>query len=455
MLLFNTGLNSFWLKRSQKARSIILFIIFALLWCMNELHFVFYERGSLLLWLPVFLILYFQKNTVKDFSLYSLGGVALFYSNKKTSLLAWLAGLSSKLKPLYFALSSAVLLIASFFFKENLRQFYKHAILPRVHIWQAALEGAVQKPLFGHGFGTFAIDFPVYREHLDLLGGKINQHIVHGHNMFVHLFFELGLVGLLLLLALLYAVYKKAPRAFLPMLTILSFDAALVNFNQYLLAGLILMPFLIGIKSSFLSTLLRKIPQRLERLNLCLAFTLCLLVFVPSLLGHYYYDQKDLNNAIRWDSKHSLYYFMRGALSLNKDTVSSEKDFSLALNLSPNVSYFYGFAAAAKLANAKNSEAREDIAKALSYDGGDSYWYLLSAFANYDADHDLYLEHYKKALALNPDLEDMLYEPSITASEYIGSARSDVRIVSFYRRGPKVFLPLPYLEREEKLKISQ
>ena len=73
-------------------------------------------------------------------------------------------------------------------------------------------------------------------------------------------------------------------------------------------------------------------------------------------MGHFYSSKEQLDKAIYWDHNNPLYYFTRGALTLNTNTISSENDFLKAVELSPGVPYFQGFLGAAQLSNKKINE---------------------------------------------------------------------------------------------------
>lgn len=430
------SLSPWWQNLAEKKRKIFLLICFILFYLADLLKLSYCEKGSLVLWFPVFLALYFVP---KFSATYSLSALALIFSNKKTALLAFIASLMNKVKTLYLVLLAAILVIVPFFFLEQLPHFVKTSVLSRIYIWHSCLQGFLSKPIWGHGLGTFAIDFPPYRSHIGVYGARVTQQVAHGHNLLMHILFEQGLVGLALLVLFFYLVYKYARAALLPLLVISFFDAALVMYNQYLLASLILFPFISQNKANL------KINPRLIPSAKILSYIVALAIFIPSLIGHYYYDHRNLDKAIQWDKYNGLYYFVRGADRINRDSEASEKDLEQAIKLCPSVSYFYGFLAAAKLANNKIPEAQSSIAKALVMDGGDAYWYVISAFSNYQDHPEIFKEHYAKAIEIKPEIEELLHDPNYTATEFIGAKRSDARINAFYRTGLRVYLPMPYL----------
>ena len=445
MTFFYIGAGNTWISNDEKneyKRKNILLWIFLFLIIVNYLRCDFSERGSLLLWSPVFLSLYYKQMNKKNFSVYLLSGLALFFSNKLTSLLALIVSTRSKI----VYLLSVFLISGHFLYKQDLNNFLIKSIEPRLYITKSAWEGFLQKPLFGHGFGTFALDFPLYRTHAKVLGGRICEQIVHGHSLFNHIAFETGLIGLILIGIVLYLIYINIPRALLPLLVISLCDSPLVTFNQYLLAGLLVIPFLRN--KGIFKVIFLKVPiGTLSKISTVLAIFLSLYIFTPSLIGHYYYEAKDIDRAIKWDNKNSLYYFTRGANNLNKNIVQSEKDLYKAIALSPSVSYFYGFLGAAQLANNEAALARQSLEKAMKLDGSDGYWCLLYSYANYN-DKKMFLEYQTKALQKNPEIEDLISKPNLTSAQYIGSSKhGDVRLAGFYRTGENIFFPLPIIDK--------
>lgn len=479
--MFALGSLDFWQKLSKTKRSIVLCLAFICLAAADLSKHVFYERGSLLLWLPAFLALYFPVLDKKDkafdkknLAVNSIAAIFIFLGNKKATLLAFLArqleNILSFLKAQkkiyrYFSLLglvvfSGLLFFLSFSLQGTLHNFWTKSILARLNIWHAAFDGFLARPIFGHGFGNFAIDFPVYRIHGSSFGAKIAEHIAHGHSMIAHFIFEQGIVGVFLLALIFMAVWRYARAAFLPLVLIALNDSSLVFFNQYLLAGLILLPhmsenFAKSKSDTFLDFSLKQVPSKFKFLAMSAAYLLAFVLFGSSLTGHYFYDLKQIDKAIKYDPYHSLYPFVRGANALNKDPVLAEKDLTRAVKLSPNVSYYYGFLAAANLVNARDlsaqsndpkiSLAKKHIEKALKYDGGDAYWFMLASFINYQQPKKA-AKYKEKALRRNPEIAELLTNPYYSASEFIGKKGADVRVSSFYRRGPRVYLPLAYIE---------
>ena len=137
----------------------------------------------------------------------------------------------------------------------------------------------------------------------------------------------------------------------------------------------------------------------------------------------------------------------RGARKINTDIEQSKKDLARAVELAPGLGYIHGFYAATLLGSGELEKAKFHIERSLKQMGDDPYLLVLSSFINQD-NEALAKEQFAKAVELNPDIEDLLHDPSYTADEFIGVRSANPRIMSFYRRGEKIFLPLPFLELE-------
>jgi tetratricopeptide (TPR) repeat protein len=200
----------------------------------------------------------------------------------------------------------------------------------------------------------------------------------------------------------------------------------------------------------FFENIFKKLPSFLRRPAQVIFLVLSLVILVPSAIGHYYYDQGDLNRAIAIDAKHPLYFLMRGVKNIESDLVHSEKDLLKAVELAPAVPYIRGALAAAQLSNMHLREARESIDFALKHTVNDAYWFLISSLIYQNQDSEKAKAHYTKALKIDPHLETFLNDPSLPSYKVIGGKSGDSRIKAFYRSGEKLYLPLPYVEIVEK-----
>jgi len=432
-----------WLDRSYKFKTRFLLFAFALIFTIDLLSLNFSEKGSLLLWFPVFWLLYRADEPsikVPDW----LALVISSASNKLSIPLVTFCALLPKFKRKKILLLIIICFAGLAFWKLNTKAFFNKSINSRIQIWQSCWRGIIDKPIWGHGFGTFAIDIPSYRSHQDLWGSRASQQLSHGHSLFMHYLFEQGLNGFLFLLLFFTFIWQALRPAFLPLLMLSLIDANLVSPGQYLLAGLVLMTFLVESQtnSRALPALQLGIPKVLRKPAKFLAYLFALIIFGQSIIGHFYYDKGDYDKAIKYDRNHALYYLVRGFFKLGEDNQASEKDFKQAISLSPSVGYFYGFLAASQLANNELPDAKASINKALCYSGENSNWLTLAAFIHRDQPQQAG-QYYQRACAIEPATPEILLDPSLTANQFLGGKYSDSRIISFYRRGPKLYLPLP------------
>jgi hypothetical protein len=400
------------------------------------------ERGGTLLWLPVFLSLYFPDilDGILNTRLAYLSSLALLLTQPKTtSLLSLVSVILTKIKSRITFLAIVVLCPLIYFsIFESCKHFLSKSLGSRIYIGASCLKGFIHSMIWGHGFGTFAIDIPVFRIIRDLWGSRATQQLAHGHSLFGHYGFELGLIGLGILAWVFVLVYQHARPAFLPLLIISCFDCPLVYPQQFLLAGLIFYP---ALKNSF-----RLWEISFKKTTKILITIIASAILGMSVIGHYYYDRANYERAIFWDRYNSLYHFMQGSYYLNKNTILSEKCFTDAVRLSPNIGYFYGYLSASLLANNKILPAEAAIKKALKSSGENAYWHVIIAFINLaQGKKDIYQKHMSRATALNPYIPILLKNPQYSSPDVIGSDAEDIRITSFYRRGEKIFLPIPYV----------
>jgi hypothetical protein len=433
-----------------KQKKITLAIIFFVFFAMDFFNINLAEQGSVFMFLPVFLALEFplqrfnlQSKSYKKFFVYLISFFGALFSNKRTTLLAFLASLQNLFSRKLLIIFSFLILVVSFVVSDNVKSFYKKSIAPRVLIWQASIEGALHKPLYGHGLGTFTIDFPPYRKlNHKTHGAKSAQHIVHGHNQFVHCFFELGLLGLFLCLYLLKMIYKFSPNVFWTFLVICSFDTSLASYSQILFFALLFSDL------KYDAWIFKEIHS--AKIKKILTVSLILLstyLFASSCLGHYFFDQTQFSKAIKVDPLHPLYHFSRGAKHINKNISESNQDLKKAVELAPSIGYFHAFYAATLLGTEQIEQAKYHIATAIEQLGDDAYLYVLSSVINQD-DLQKSTEHLQMAIDLKPEIQEMLFDPSVSADEYLGVSANNPRLMSFYRYGKKTFLPLPVIELE-------
>lgn len=453
--LFSVSLSDPWKSFKIGKKEIFFAILFTLFFALDIFKIRFFEKGSFLLLLPFTLSFLFPlaklhlKNpraNKKKLMLYGLSSVAILLSNKRVTLLAFITSLKQAFSKKILFLLAIIILASSFLIKDNLARHYQKSVEPRLYIWASASKGFLNKPIFGHGFGTFAIDFPPYRHHADTVGGKNTEYVNHGHGQVFHTLFENGLLGILSLSFLAFFIYKQSKLAFYTFLVTMLFDVPLKSFGQFLLFGLILNTLNFRVTGRFEVLFLKKFSSaRIKKTSEILLILICAVVFGISSIAHFYFDKGDIDQAIKIDRYNSLYHFERGAFLINQDIEQSEIDLGNAIKISPDIGYMQAFYSAALLGNGKTEKAKAYIDKALLQMGDDAYLHALASFIHHD-DKKLSDMHMEKALLLNPDIEELLKDSSMTADEFIAARHSNPRIMSFYRRGKKLFLPLPYVE---------
>lgn len=433
--------------QNEKNKNYILLLMFVVFLGLDLLGLNWVEKGSIVMLLPVFIASFYplkklqEEKSKSKIAIYLTSFLAVLFSNKRTTLFAYLATLKNLFSKKILALISVLVIASSFFVKDNLANFYRKSIAPRFYIWQASMDGFKDKPVLGHGYGNFTLDFPPYRkQNPGVLGAQDTDYVVHAHNQFLHTLFELGIVGMAVFGFLLFLIFKYLNNAFLPFVIMSFFNVSLQEFTQVFFLALIFNSF--NIKSFAFKKIESELVHKILKYILILVTTALMLM---SSLGHYFFDSKQLAKAIKVDPLHPLYHFSRGAKKINTDIEKSKIDLKRAVELAPGLGYFHGFYAAALLGTADFEKAKYHIRKSLKQMGEDPYLLILSSFIEYE-DEETSGKHYQKALELNPDLETYLSDPTYSADEFIGVRSSNPRIMSFYRRGSKVYLPLPFIE---------
>ena len=450
--LINYSLSDSWKNSSAKIKKLILAISFFFFFLIDYFGLGWVEKGSALMLLPVFLAIYFPLNkldfkinnkSVAQASIYMFSFLAILFSNKRTTLFGFLASLKNLFSRKILLIFSLLVIVSSFLVKDNIANFYRKSIEHRTLIWQAYFKGFQDSPIFGHGYSTFTLDFPPYRIMTkDVIGAQDTEYVVHGHSQIFHSIFEWGVLGITLLILLLILLFKYFNNAFLPFLLVSLFNVSLQSFPQVFLMALMINPFETKEKIFY-----KLNPGLLQKTSKIILIIFASVLMSMSCIGHYFFDDDYLSKAIKFDPLHPLYYFSRGSDLLNKDIELSKHDLSRAVELAPGVGYMHAFYAASLLGTQDLDKAKIHINKAISQMGEDPYLLMLSSFINVE-DQKLSAEHYDRAITLNPDLATYLSDPSYTADEFIGVKSSNPRIMSFFRRGKKIFLPLPFVELE-------
>lgn len=80
----------------------------------------------------------------------------------------------------------------------------------RTPLWEGLIEMGAKKPVFGSGYGNFWVT------NLKVIWSQYAFHPVQGHNGYIDVFLDLGIVGIVLLLLLVVHTYRKILKAFGP-----------------------------------------------------------------------------------------------------------------------------------------------------------------------------------------------------------------------------------------------
>ncbi|MBU2614259.1 MAG: O-antigen ligase family protein [Elusimicrobia bacterium] len=110
--------------------------------------------------------------------------------------------------------------------------------------WEACLRIIKDNPIFGTGLGTFQFVYPKYRT--SALAS------IFAHNFYLQLCSEVGIPGLLILLALIYFSFKKINNTYIKISLLSILIQNIFEYNLYILANGILFWFLLayGMKDS-------------------------------------------------------------------------------------------------------------------------------------------------------------------------------------------------------------
>ena len=125
----------------------------------------------------------------------------------------------------------------------------------RLLVWRVSADMVAEKPLFGHGAGSFNQKYMLYQAgyfeaHPDSRFAMVADNVAYPYNEFLHLLIEQGIAGLLILLALLWAVFarhsdNRRQQGFKAALAaLLAFSC--FSYPSYVFALLFLFPLLLG-----------------------------------------------------------------------------------------------------------------------------------------------------------------------------------------------------------------
>jgi tetratricopeptide (TPR) repeat protein len=439
------GMSNWWLSLGKRDRAIGLSSIFVTLVICHFVGLGFAEKGAFLRWIPIFLVLYFCPNSNK--TIYGISGLILVLSNKTSALVSFLSIFVMKYKKLFVVILSLIIIGTGVFYLEGAKLFFERSINSRVFIWSSCIKGFLASPILGHGFKNFVLEYPNYKIIGQSWATFRYQQVAHGHSLIFHYLFELGLIGIAILALFFNLIYKKAPLAFVPFLILSFIDIPISFFSEFLLASLIFAPFLTKKnlnEKKLVLFLTAKLPHCFKLFSIIILYAISLWSFIPSAVGHYYYDKQDYSRAIQWDKQNSLYYFMRGAVIMQSNPYQAKSDYQQAIKLSPTIGYYYGYLSLIELSLNNYEAANAAIQEAMRLSGSNPYWNFIAALANFK-DHEIFWNYFNKANYAQPKIYELACDPNTVASLSIGQRDSDIRVMSFFRTGPLLMVPLPYI----------
>lgn len=458
-LLIALGLSAWalsdqYLKTTKNQKIILSLTLIAISVIFTLLGKSLDEKYSLLTWLPILVSFYFpvkEKFFQKDnFIVTSISIVLTSLSSKKSIILGFFAQYISTLRSIKSRLALAACAIAiflfSFVFQDDLKSFYGKSIHPRIIIWQASANGFLHKPIGGNGFGIYPMEIISYRKFVYKIGGKLNKHLKHAHNNFLHIAFEQGVIGIGLFLLLLIFLFRYHNPCFWTLITLSIFDANLVYSSQYLLAAMIFLPSVLD-KEPLVNKKFLILPTKYQNFAYQMILFLCLISFGFSMIGHYYYDIRKYDLAVKFDSEHSLYQFFLGIKNFKKSEFEDAAvSFEKSIKLSRNHGFQQGFLGVSYYMLQETELAGKWMSESLRLSGNDPQWKYVAHIIYRDIDKEFASQIKNEAITESPVLsyyDKGLMPPKLSS---IGGLKdSHFWINSYHRRGEKVFLPTPQL----------
>jgi O-antigen ligase len=410
------------------------------------------EKYAFLAWLPILVSFYFPiKNKLfqKDNLIASIIPMIIAsFSSKKSIILGffaqYIAAVRSIKSFLILIFSASVIFLVSFLYQDNIKDFYGKSMSPRLIVWQSAANGFSHKPLGGNGFGIFPIEINNYRESVHNIGGNLNKHLNHAHNNFLHIAFEQGVIGLALFALLSLFLFRYHPSCFWTLTVLSMLDASLVYSAQYLIASLIFLPSILK-KEALFDQRYFVLHTKYQKFAYKLILFISLVTFGFSVIGHYFYDIKKYDMAIKFDSDHSLYQFFSGIENFKENKLEEAVfHFEKSINLSKNHGFQQGFLAVTYYSLGKGEKSIKWISESLRLAGDKAQWKYIAHFLYKNVNPELSEKLKFEAINENPLLA--YYEKGILPpklSSIGGPEGSNFWINSYQRRGEKVYLPNP------------
>ena len=194
---------------------------------LNKFHLYNLDRGCAILALTSWLVIYITNNSRKYIlavAYYALVFYLLSISESLASFVGFSLGAIAfifvRINPSFFiSFIKCSIIIGSLAmpviaFKIEPRALADGYSLPlsakhRLFIWHYASKKALEKPIFGHGFGSSRYFEINDNQYIDYNGEKWSPLPIHPHNNVIQILLETGAVGLLLFLTLIYQFFNK------------------------------------------------------------------------------------------------------------------------------------------------------------------------------------------------------------------------------------------------------
>jgi len=151
----------------------------------------------LVLILPVFACLFFNKPSLKWAFFLILNIFILIFTHSKSALIGFFLGflmvvLNIRKKPLIFwSFLIPVMFLTALNFSTVIRTMSGNSSQSRLSIWSTSINLIVQRPITGWGINTFQEISPAAKV------GNFAEQLSHAHNMFLNIAVETGIIGLI------------------------------------------------------------------------------------------------------------------------------------------------------------------------------------------------------------------------------------------------------------------
>jgi O-antigen ligase len=290
--LFAVSLSPQWAHIKTEKKEVYFIALFAVIFVLDFFKIKLFEEGGLLLLYP-FMLSYLipltklniqnPKANKAKLLVYLFSSAAMILSNKKASLLAFITSLYKSFNKKLFISIALILVAGSFLIQNKPIEHFQKSIETKLLIWQSSAKGFLEKPLFGHGFGTFALNFPLNKIDPDKHSSKTSRIINHGHSQVFHSLFENGLLGIFLLVFLARLIYKQNKIAFYSFLVLVLISVPLKSFSQFLVFGLILNSLRLHIQTKYETLILKQFKNKiLLQISKIVIIPLSAVIFYPN-----------------------------------------------------------------------------------------------------------------------------------------------------------------------------